>query len=270
VPSKKDYEKVGDRLERGYEEDALFKERDTDEFQVIEEVFDRLTLQGMYRLLKRGVIGSLHGVVRAGKEARVYYATAPDGAELAVKIYYTHTADFRRGMIQYIQGDPRFGRVRKNLRSLIYTWAQKEFNNLQLCEAAGVNSPRPIEFYRNILVMVFIGENGEPAPLIMELEPENPQAFYEDVLDQMQLLWQKAGLVHGDLSEYNIMNYKESPVVFDVSQAMLKAHPIASMLIERDIENINSYFGRLGTDTRDPEELKEWITGGAEDLYTDT
>ena len=270
MPRKRDYEKVGERLERDYEEDALFKERDSDEFKVIEEVFDRLTLQGLYRLLKRGVIDSLQGVVRAGKEARVYYASAKDGAELAVKIYYTHTAEFRKGMIQYIQGDPRFGRVRRNPRSLIYTWTQKEFNNLQLCEAAGVSSPRPIEFYRNILVMTFIGENGEPAPLLRELEPEDPQTFYENVLDQIQLLWQKAGLVHGDLSEYNIMNYKEAPIVFDVSQAMLKAHPIASKLIDRDIENINSYFARLGTVTRDPEELKEWITGGTEDLYTDT
>jgi len=270
VPRKRDSEEVGDRLEREYEEDALIKDKDREDFQVIEEVFDRLTLQGMYRLLKRGVIGKLHGVMKAGKEARVYYATAPDGAELAVKIYYTHTAEFRKGMIQYIQGDPRFGRVRRSPRSLIYTWTQKEFNNLQLCEEAGVNSPRPIEFNRNILVMTFIGENGEPAPLLREQEPQDPQAFYEAVLDGMRLLWQRAGLAHGDLSEYNIMNYKEAPVIFDVSQAMLTVHPMANMLIERDIDNVNGYFRRLDADTRDPEELKEWITGGATDLYTDT
>jgi serine/threonine-protein kinase RIO1 len=66
------------------------------------------------------------------------------------------------------------------------------------------------------------------------------------------------------------MNHDDIPVIFDVSQAMLTIHRMAPMLIERDIENINGYFRRVGADIRDPEELKEWITGGAEDLYTDT
>ena len=83
----------------------------------------------------------------------------------------------------------------------------------------------------------------------------------------MQRLWQKAGLAHGDLSEYNIMIQDEQPVIFDVSQAMLTIHPMAPMLIERDIQNVNYFFKRLGAETRDPEELKEWITGGTEDLY---
>ena len=83
-------------------------------------------------------------------------------------------------------------------------------------------------------------------------------------------MWQGAGLVHGDLSEYNILNFRGVPIIFDVSQAMLTAHRLAPTLIERDIENINGYFRRLGVETRDREELREWITGGAEDLYTDT
>ena len=264
---KRDYEEHDDRLTRKYEEDALFKDKNKEEFRVIEEVFDRLTLKGMLKLFNKGTIDTLHGVVKAGKEARVYYATSKEGKELAVKIYYTHTAEFRKGMMQYIQGDPRFKRIRSNTRSMIYTWNQKEFNNLQLCEEAGVNSPRPIEFIRNILVMTFIGEDGIPAPLLRELAPEDPQAFYNTVLDEMQRLWQKAGLAHGDLSEYNIMIQDEQPVIFDVSQAMLTIHPMAPMLIERDIQNVNYFFKRLGAETRDPEELKEWITGGTEDLY---
>ena len=266
----RDYDKISDGLKRRYEEDALFKDKNKEEFRVIEEVFDRLTLQGMYKLLKKGVIHTLHGVVNAGKEARVYYATQADGTELAVKIYYTHTADFRKGMMQYIQGDPRFKRIRKNTRSIVYTWNQKEYNNLQLCEEAGINAPRPIHFIRNILVMTFIGEDGVPAPLLKEKAPEDPSSFYDHVLDEMQLLWQKARLAHGDLSEYNIMVYEEKPVIFDVSQSMLTIHHMAPMLVERDIQNVNYYFGRLGVETRDPDELKEWITGGTEDLYTDS
>jgi RIO kinase 1 len=264
---KKDYEEKGDWIERQYEEDALFKDKNKEEFRVIEEVFDRLTLKGIQKLFNKGSISTLHGVVKAGKEARVYYATDKEGRELALKIYYTHTAEFRKGMMQYMQGDPRFKRIRKNTRSMIYAWNQKEFSNLQLCEEARINSPRPIEFIRNILVMTFIGENGVPAPLLREKDPKDPQAFYDTVLNEMQKMWQKAGLAHGDLSEYNIMVYEDKPVIFDVSQAMLIIHPMAPMLIERDIQNINYFFNRMGTKTRDPDELKEWITGGTEDLY---
>ena len=251
-------------MKRRYEETALFKDKNKEEFRTIEEVFDRLTLQGMLKLFTRGVIDELYGVVNAGKEARVYYATGPAG-ELAVKIYYTHTADFRKGMMQYIEGDRRFKRVRSNTRSMIYTWNQKEFSNLQLCETAGVNAPRAIDFYRNILVMTFIGEDGYPAPLVMDYPPEEPQPFYDQTLEEMKLMWQKAGLAHGDLSQYNIMNFNNTPIIFDVSQAMLTNHPMAPMLIERDITNVNNYFRRQGAETRDAEELKEWITGGTED-----
>ena len=264
---KRDYEEQDDRLTRKYVEEALFKDKNKEEFRVIEEVFDRLTLKGMLKLFNKGTIDTLHGVVKAGKEARVYYATGKEGKELAVKIYYTHTAEFRKGMMQYIQGDPRFKRIRNNARSMIYTWNQKEFSNLQLCEEAGVNCPHPIEFIRNILVMTFIGEDGEPAPLLKERDPADPQAFYDQVLDEMHRMWQVAGLAHGDLSEYNIMVHDEKPVIFDVSQAMLTIHRMAPMLIVRDIQNVNYFFSRLGAETRDPDELKEWITGGTEDLY---
>ena len=264
---KRDYEEQGDRLTRQYEEDALFKEKNKEEFRVIEEVFDRPTLMGILKLLNKGTIDTLHGVVKAGKEARLYYATDKEDAQLAVKIYFTHTADFRKGMMQYIRGDPRFKHVRRNSRSIIYTWTQKEYNNLQLCETVNINSPRPLDFFRNILVMTFIGEDGVPAPLLRETLPEDPQAFYELVLDEMYKMWREAGLVHGDLSEYNIMIHDEKPVIFDVSQAMLTIHPIAPMLVDRDIQNINFFFKRIGAELRDSEELKEWITGGTEDVY---
>jgi RIO kinase 1 len=115
--------------------------------------------------------------------------------------------------------------------------------------------------------MTFIGEDGVPAPLLREKDPKNPQVFYDTILNEMQKMWQKAGLAHGDLSEYNIMVYEDKPVIFDVSQAMLTIHPLAPMLIERDIQNINYFFNRMGTKTREQDELKDWITGGTEDLY---
>jgi len=171
-------EKKAETEERRYEEEALMLQKRQEEFKVIEEVFDRPTLQGVYKLIRQNVINQIHGVIKAGKEARIYWGQDPEGRELAIKIYYTTTSEFRKGMMQYIQGDPRFKRVKKSPRGIIYTWTQKEYKNLQLAEKASVNSPRPIAFNRNILVMTFIGEDGVPAPLLREVDPQDPHDFY--------------------------------------------------------------------------------------------
>ena len=259
-------EKKAEAAVRRYEEEALMLDKRQEEYKVIEEVFDRLTLEGVYKLIRKRVIDEIHGVLKAGKEARIYWGKDPEGAELAIKIYYTSTAEFRKGMMQYIQGDPRFKRVRKTPRGIVYTWTQKEFKNLKLAEKAGVNAPRPIAFNRNILVMTFIGEDGVPAPLLREVDPADPKEFYLKLLDETRLLYTKAGLVHGDLSEYNVMVWEGVPVIFDVSQTLLISHPLSEALIKRDIANVNSYFSRLGVDVFDAERLEQWVKGESEDL----
>jgi len=259
-------DREADRLERRYEEESLMLEKRSEEFEVIEEVFDRLTREGVDKLIRRKVIDRIHGVVKAGKEAHVYWGEAPDDAELAIKIYYTATAEFRRGMMKYIDGDPRFRRVRRDLRSIIYAWTQKEFKNLKLAEKAGVNAPRSIAFYRNVLVMTFIGKDGIPAPLLREVEPVDPEAFYGRLLREVRLLYTLGGLVHGDLSEYNIMVWEDEPVIFDVSQAVLRAHPLSDALIRRDIGNVNGYFNRLGVEVFEAEKMERWVKGEAEHL----
>jgi len=257
-------ERAADSLERRYEEESLMLNKRSEEFKVIEEVFD--TLQGVYKLMHRRIIDRIHGVIKAGKEARVYWGRNAEDAELAIKIYYTATADFRRGMMKYIKGDPRFKRVRKDSRGVIYLWTQKEFKNLKLAEEAGVNAPRPIAFYRNILVMSFIGSDGVPAPLLREVDLADPEAFYRRLLREMRLMYTGAHLVHGDLSEYNIMVWEDAPVIFDVSQAVLKVHPMSDALIRRDISNVNAYFSRAGVEVIDAEKVELWVKGGAEDL----
>ena len=260
-------EAEADAIERRYEEESLMLKKRSEDYKVFEEVFDKPTREGVYKLIRRKVIDKIHGVIKAGKEARIYWGTSPEDAELAIKIYYTATAEFRKGMLKYVQGDPRFKRIRKDTRHLIYTWAQKEYKNLQLAEKAGVNAPRPIAFYRNILVMEFIGADGVPAPLLREVDPADPEEFYRQLLEEMRLLYTAANLVHGDLSEYNVMVWEEAPVIFDVSQTVLKVHPLSDALIRRDIGNVNSYFSRLGVDVTDAETLEQWVKGGAEDLH---
>ena len=97
-------EKRAESLERRHEEENLMLRKRQEEYRVIEEVFDRLTVQGVVKLISQGVIDDIHGVVNAGKEARVYFGQGSEGEELAIKIYYTSTAEFRKGMMQSAEG----------------------------------------------------------------------------------------------------------------------------------------------------------------------
>jgi RIO kinase 1 len=146
---------------------------------------------------------------------------------------------------------------------LIFAWAQKEFKNLELATRARVRVPRPIVVKNNVLIMEFIGKNGESAPSLKEKAPRNPEKVYESLLTYVQRLYRKAGLVHGDLSEYNVMMWKGRTVLFDVSQAVLLVHPLADSLLRRDLTNINKYFSRLGVKVPSVDECYRRVTGHA-------
>jgi len=206
----------------------------------------------------------MFGVVSAGKEARVYWAKNRRGEDVAVKIYLTTTAEFRKSVRQYIVGDPRFESVSGDLRKLILKWVQKEYKNLKRMYEVGVRVPKPYYAYRNILVMEFIGENGIRAPLLREVRLSSGEyvEIYEKVVYYMKLMYNKAKLVHADLSEYNIMLYDGEPVIIDVSQAVTLDHPMAMYFLIRDIKNIIRYFrDEVGIETHNLNELLEEITG---------
>jgi RIO kinase 1 len=252
------------KKEKAYETEQLMKEKRSEEREVLEEVFDRSTLMVIYDFLNRGTIGEIHGVVSAGKESRVYWAKDNTGKELAVKIYLTVSAEFRKGMLPYIEGDPRFKSVKHDTRSLIFTWARKEFRNLEQATRAKVRVPKPVAVRNNVLIMEFIGENGENAPSLKEQPPKNPIKVYETILTHLQRLYNRAELVHGDLSEYNVMIWKGRPVLFDVSQAVSVAHPMAAFLLRRDLNNVNRFFSKLGVDIHSTEECYRMVTGHGE------
>lgn len=250
------------RKEQRYEWDQKMLTKDfSSDRAVLEEVFDRSTLMVVYDFMNKGAINEIHGVVRAGKESRVYWGKDKEGKELAIKIYLVVSAEFRKGLVKYIEGDPRFRDVKHNTRSLIFAWAQKEFKNLELAARAGVRVPRPIAVKNNVLIMEFIGENGEGAPSLKEKTPKNPEKIYETLLVYLQRLYRKAELVHGDLSEYNIMVWRGRPVLFDVSQAVLLVHPMSDFLLRRDLTNLNKYFGRLGVNVPSVDESYKRVTG---------
>jgi len=254
--------KIG-RREKRYETERLMREKRSEEYEVLEEVFDRSTLMTIYDFLNKGTIDQIFGVVKAGKESKLYWGKDKNGNALAIKIFLTISAEFKRGgMIPYIEGDPRFAHIKRDTRSLVYAWAQKEFKNLMQAAEAGVRVPKPIDVSHNVLIMEFIGENGVSAPLLRETEVKNPRRVYNQVLTNVKRLYQRAKLVHGDLSEYNIMMWKNQTILFDVSQAVPLEHPMAYQLLRRDLENLNRYFKRLSVEVLSSEETYRRVTSG--------
>jgi len=256
--------KVREKLERREKfvekRDRMLEHDFSSERAALEEVFDQSTLMVIYDFLNRGTINEIYGVVKAGKESRVYWGKDIERNELAIKIYLTASAEFRKGILKYIEADPRFKGVRHDTRSLIFAWAQKEFKNLEQAMAAKVRVPKPIAVKNNVLVMEFIGKDGASAPSMKEQTPRNPKRIYELLLTYLKKLYSKAELVHGDLSEYNIMIWKGRPILFDMSQAVPLAHPMADFLLHRDLTNLNKYFSKLGIKVPSVEECYRRIT----------
>jgi RIO kinase 1 len=212
-------------------------------------------------MLNSGTLYEVNGVVSSGKEARVYAGKTKDGTDLAVKIYLTSSAEFKKGMVKYIDGDPRFKNVKRDTRSLIAAWAQKEFRNLSEATQAKVRVPKPIAVKSNVLVMEFIGKDGVSAPSLKEVPPNNPERVYKMLFTYYKRLYQKAKIVHGDLSEYNIMMWKGYPVIFDMSQSVNTAHPMAKFMLERDITNLNRFFSKLDVNVYSNQEAYSMVVG---------
>lgn len=198
---------------------------------------------------RRSCIAKLSGVVSAGKEARVYWGRSSDGKELAIKIFLTSSAEFRKSIWKYIQGDSRFEDVRNvSMHKLMSIWARKEYSNLKRMYDAGVGVPKPMCVHRNVLVMEFLGENGVRAPLLREVyrfqppDEEKSKYYFSTLVKSVYRMYWYAELVHGDLSEYNVMIFKETPYIIDVSQAVGIEHPNANQLLHRDISNVVRFF----------------------------
>ncbi len=255
MPKSRAHERL-DRRERLVERrDKMLINNRSDQRATVEEVFDQATRMIVFDLMNSGILYELNGVVSSGKEARVYWGINKAGTDLAVKIYLTSSAEFKRGMHKYIEGDPRFKDVKHDTRSLIAVWAQKEFRNLGEADAAKVRVPKPIAVKSNVVIMEFIGKEGVSAPSLKEQPPDNPEKVYKVIVAYLKRLYQKAKIVHGDLSEYNIMMWKGKPVIFDVSQSVSIKHPLADFMLRRDLANVNRFFKRQNVDVIPDEEL---------------
>jgi RIO kinase 1 len=220
-------------------------EKDADQRKTYDEVFDQLTLMNVYKLIINKVLDTLDFPVSTGKEANVFKGTTPEGRPVAVKIYRVATATYKH-FRKYIDGDPRFRNVRGDHRTQVYTWARKEYKNLLRMRDSEVRVPEPVDYHNNILVMEFIGNEGGAAPMLREIEIENPEDCMEFLIDAIDKLYNSCRIVHGDLSEYNILIPDDDIVIIDVGQSVLLDHPMAEELLDRDIKNLVRYFKKYG------------------------
>lgn len=213
-----------------------------------EQVLDPRTMLVLSKFLKRGIFEEIHGCISTGKEANVYYATAPGGYERAVKVYKTSILVFK-DRARYVEGEYRFrhGYCKGNPRKMVAQWAEKEMRNLKRLRAAGVACPDAIELRQNVLVLEFIGSDGDAAPRLKDVEGlsgEEWTELYASCVQTMRAMMQQCRLVHGDLSEYNMLYHNHALVIIDVSQSVESDHPHALEFLKRDCVNVNNFFGR--------------------------
>jgi RIO kinase 1 len=122
-----------------------------------------------------------------------------------------------------------------------------------------VRVPEPVAHERNVLVSEFVGEDGVGAPQLREVEVENPETCYEVVVEYASRLYD-AGIVHGDLSEYNLLIHDGDILVIDMGQSVDAEHPRADDLLENDCGNVARFFSSLGVETSRDEVLRR-VTG---------
>jgi RIO kinase 1 len=235
-----------DRIARRQDREFLeFRKRikNTERLKVEASVFDDATLGALYKLVQDGHIDAFGGPISTGKEANVYTALAPDG-EVAVKVYRINASDFRQ-MREYLDGDPRFEGIGSDKKKVVVAWTKKEFANLNRARNAGVRVPEPIAIERNVLVMEYLGGEDQRAKRLNEVDVENPRTAFEVVREYMRRLY-SAGLIHGDLSEYNVVVHEGELCLLDLGQAVTVHHPNSREFLERDCYNVAAFFRRQG------------------------
>ena len=227
-------------------------------FRTVKGVFDAFTNRNLFELQTRGHFDELVSPLKIGKEANVFIASKNDHFVI-VKIYRIQNCDFS-GMYNYIKQDSRYESLKKRRREIIFAWVQREYKNLHRSFEVKIVVPEPLALKHNVLVEKLIGDekNGKVALPLKDDAPKKPEEFLDLIIEQMKLLYHKAGLVHGDLSAFNILNDKEQPVLIDFSQSTLVKSRAASELLARDVKNVLQYFSKLGI-KKNQEEIIDFI-----------
>ena len=211
---------------------------------------------GLQPLIDDGIVDEVVRALKSGKEASVYVVRC--GAEVrCAKVYKDMGQRSFQQRAQYQEGRKVRGsrQARAMARSTNYgrkeqesAWKNAEVSALYQLAAAGVRVPRPYGYFNDVLVMEMVTDaQGDPAPRLgeVELTPEQAREFHGFLMQQIVRML-CAGLIHGDLSEYNVLIDASGPVIIDLPQAVNAAgNNNAFAMLERDVGNIRDTLGRF-------------------------
>lgn len=192
--------------------------------------------------------------VRSGKEATIYTVASHQG-KLALKVYKDPALRRFQKDHEYLEGkfyrNPSVRRAVQNRtkmgKEILYrSWVRREFFILKKLGRKQANVPKVYEWVANTVLMEFIGEDF-PAPQLKEVELSADQAnkALDVILKNIELFLQ-CGVVHSDLSEYNILWWKQQPYIIDLPQSIdIRNNPNKNMLLKRDLDNLINYFQKF-------------------------
>ncbi len=209
-------------------------------------------------LVKANVISSFGQTLGVGKEADVFDALSPSGSRIAVKFH-------RLGRISFRQTRRKRGYSREHSTWLFQSHiaAEKEFQAMKLVYANGVAVPEPISHNRHVIAMGMI-EGGE---LGKYKDIGKGEKVLREILRNVKRAYIKAHIIHGDLSEYNIILQPDGHIlIIDWPQAIKTDHPNAAELLERDLKNVLTAFSRRFSIDLAVEEACQYVTGEASRL----
>ena len=214
------------------------------------------TPKSLELLVRDGFVDEVIHPLKSGKEAAVYVVLS-EGEVRCAKVYkaankrgFHKQALYQEGrkvrnsrQARAMEKNTRFGRKQQE-----EVWQNAEVDALYRLATAGVRVPQPYNFVEGVLLMELITDgHGAAAPRLTDLELTREQAEeYHDLLIKEVVRMLCAGLVHGDLSEFNILIDAHGPVIIDLPQAVdASANNNAARMLERDVNNLASYFGRF-------------------------
>ncbi len=209
-------------------------------------------------LVKAGIIQAFGQKIGVGKEADVYTALNPQNNEIAVKFH-------RLGRISFRQTRRKRSYTPQHANWLFQSRiaAEKEYQALTLVYQHGVAVPKPISKNRHVIAMGII----EGDELSKYKEIKNPKKILKEILRNIRKTYLKAKIIHGDISEYNIILKPDSHIlIIDWPQYEKADHPNAEELLQRDIKNVLTFFSRRFKAKVSPKEACDYITGKARSL----
>jgi RIO kinase 1 len=217
-----------------------------DKFKIYGNVFDAYTINNLNKLSARQLFHELKSALSMGKEANIFTAST-DNAHIIVKIYRLGSCNFNK-MFDYLKQDSRMTGIKKQKRKIVFAWTKREYRNLMKARDLGIHVPTPIEVLDNILLLEFLGEGDDAAPQLKDMNfsqmtKKKIHEIYNKIVVQMRML-HKGGLVHGDLSGFNILYHNNQPYFIDFSQATVSTNYQYRELLERDVKNIVTLFKR--------------------------